>query len=86
MAGQIPDDFEMTIYIALKTVTRGARLDLAAKLPHQSDRGPQSVARQLLDQFRLSNLTIIKSEPISSRWTTFDDTNYARRQGKDGTP
>ena len=73
MAGQIPDDFEMTIYIALKTVTRGARLDLAAKLPHQADRGPQSAARQLLDQFRLSNLTIIKSEPISSP-------SYSRRR------
>lgn len=86
MTGQIPDDLEMTIYIALKTVTRAARLDLAARLPHQSDRGAPSVARQLVVQFRLSNLTIIKSKPISSHWTIFDDSNYARKQEKDGKP
>lgn len=58
MAASIPDDFERELFIALKMVSRSAKVSLAGKLPHQSDDGCRAVARELVAQLRLTRWTI----------------------------
>lgn len=52
MAGQIPDDFELSLQIALRMIPQQPRADFAGKLPDQRDRGSARIAANLVEQLR----------------------------------
>ncbi len=43
MAGQIPDDLELSLQIALRMIDQSKRRDYAGKLPDDRDRGARRI-------------------------------------------
>ncbi len=59
MAGQIPDDFELSLQIALRMIDQSKRREYAGKLPDERDRGARLIAAKLTEQLRRQGWTIV---------------------------
>lgn len=58
MAGRIPDDFELSLQIALRMIEQAPRRAFAGKLPHERDQGAARIAARLVEQLRRQGWTI----------------------------
>lgn len=52
MAGHIPEDFELSLQIALRMIDQSQRREYAGKLPDERDRGARRIAAKLVEQLR----------------------------------